>query len=259
MSGVAIVGVGLLGPGLPGWQASRAVLAGDAPWQPGEVALTAPPLLPATERRRAGPVTRLALGVAAEAAAASGLPPEALRPVFGSGNGDSLTVGAILDALAQPDGLVSPTQFHNSVHNAAAGYWSIATGSNSPATCLGCHDWTFGACLMTAVAQCAAERTPVLLCVYDVPMPPPLDAKRPVGCVFGAALVLAADGEGPRIALRWSADAGGSEPLSADLRPIAASNPAARSLRLLEALARGTSDAFDVALLDGRLRVTLSC
>ena len=193
---VSVVGVGVLGPGLAGWAASRAVLAGEAAWQPGEVVLPPPAILPATERRRAGPVARLALAVASEAAEASGLPPGSLRPVFGSGNGDSITVSAILDALAQPDGFVSPTQFHNSVHNAAAGYWSIGTGSGRPATCLGCHDWTFAASLMKAVAECAAEREPVLLCVYDVPMPAPLDAKRPTDCVFGAAFVLAPEGLG---------------------------------------------------------------
>ena len=252
------MGMGLLGPGLPGWAVSRAVLAGEAPWVCAPVALPAPALLPPTERRRAGPVARLALAVATEAAAASGLPPASLRPVFGSGNGDVLTVTAILDALTRADGFVSPTQFHNSVHNAAAGYWSIGTGSGSAATCLGCHDWTFGAALMAAVAECAAERAPVLLCVYDVPMPPPLDAKRPVGGVFGAAFVLVPDGDGPRIALQWSGEAGDSEPLNPALRPMAAGNPAARSLRLLEALAREMNDAFTVALLDGCLGVRVS-
>ncbi len=118
---VRIAGIGLLGPGLPGWAASRAVLTGAEPWRHGEVALPPPAILPATERRRTGPVARLALAVATEAAAASGLPAASLRPVFGSGNGDSITVGGILDALTRPDGFVSPTQFHNSVHNAAAG------------------------------------------------------------------------------------------------------------------------------------------
>ena len=277
---VSIVGVGVLGPGLPGWPASRAVLAGDATWQPGEVVLPPPAILPATERRRAGPVARLALAVASEAADASGLPPGSLRPVFGSGNGDSITVSAILDALAQPDGFVSPTQFHNSVHNAAAGYWSIGTGSGRPATCLGCHDWTFAASLMKAVAECAAEQEPVLLCVYDVPMPAPLDAKRPTDCAFGAAFVLAPEGGGPRIAIGFSPSlqggAGGGMaaapaldgcarppppgplPQGEGVRGLMAGNPAARSLALLEVLARRRGGAFDLPLLDGTLRVTVS-
>ena len=254
-----VVGVGLLGPGLPGWAASQAVLAGEAAWQEAAVVLPPPGILSATERRRTSPAVRLALAVATEAAAASGLPPESLRTVFGSGNGDGLTVGAILEELSRPECLVSPTQFHNSVHNAAAGYWSIGVGSQRPATCLGCHDWTFGASLMKAVAECETEGEPVLLCVYDVPMPPPISAHRPTAGLFGAGLVLAPDGPGPRLRLRWEAEpARDTEPRCCALRGLATNNPAARSLRLLEGLARGGSDRLDIALLDGRLVVDLA-
>ena len=153
---------------------------------------------------------------------------------------------------------MSPTQFHNSVHNAAAGYWSIGTASNRPATCLGCHDWTFAASLMKAVAECQAEREPVLLCVYDVPMPSPVDVQRPTLDLFGAALVLRPEGPGPCLQIDWASEtAAHPEPLDPALRSLAAHNPAARSIRLLEALARGTADAFDAALLDGHLRIAV--
>ncbi len=259
MTTVSLAAASVLGPGLPGWAASQAVLCGAEAWQTGEVVLPPPVMLAPTERRRTGPVVRLALAVASAAAEASGLPLATLRPVFASGNGDSITVGAILDTLTKPDGFVSPTQFHNSVHNAAAGYWSIGTGSGRPASSLGCHDWSFGGGLMKAVAECAAECEPVLLAVYDVPMPTPLQEKRPIGSVFGAALVLVPNGTGPQIKLRWSAEAPQrAAPQNPSLRDLALTNPAARSLRLLEALARGGSDAFDVGLLDGSLAVTIT-
>ena len=258
MTGAHVAAVAVLGPGLPDWPAARAVLTGTEPWETGEVVLPPPALLSATERRRTGPVVRLALAVASEAAAASGLPAATLRPVFASSNGDSLTVAAILEAMARPDGFVSPTQFHNSVHNAAAGYWSIGTASGRPATCLGGHNWSFGCALLKAVAECAAEREPVLLCAYDVPLPDPLHAVRPIGSVFGVALVLVPGGTGPRLSIRWAAEpATRSEPLNPLLRGLSAANPAARSLRLLEALARGGGGDFDVALLDGCLAVTV--
>jgi hypothetical protein len=253
-----VAGVGLLGPGLPGWEAAQAVLTG-APWEPVEVVLPPPTILSATERRRTGPVARLALAVAQAATQASGLPPGGLRPVFGTSNGDGVTVVAILEALVQPDGFVSPTQFHNSVHNAAAGYWSIGTGSQRPATCLGAYDWTFGASLMKAVAECDMTEEPVLLCVYDVPLPGALGAKRPMDAPFGMALVLTPSGDGPRISLRWSGEAAtDDQPHHPALRALAAGNPAARSLRLLETLAQGGSGHFDVALLDGSLAVTVT-
>ena len=175
MTGAHVAGVAVLGPGLPDWPTARAVLTGADTWQDSGVVLPPPALLSALERRRTGPVVRLAMAVASAAAASSGLAEAALRPVFATGNGDGITVGAILDAMVRPDGFVSPTQFHNSVHNAAAGYWSIGTGSSQPATCLGGHDWSFGGALLKAVAECAIEREPVLLCVYDMPLPAPLD------------------------------------------------------------------------------------
>ena len=79
------------------------------------------------------------------------------------------------------------------------------------------------------------------------------------GSVFGAALVLVPDGSGPQIGLRWSAEAPQrADPLNPSLRDLALTNPACRALRLLESLARGGSDAFDVGLLDGSLAVTIT-
>ena len=246
------------GPGLEGWAASRAVLAGEAPYLPAPAPAPPPTILPPTERRRAGPVVRLALTVAQEAAAASGIPPGELRAVFGSSNGDGVVVGGILDALSGGDDVarvVSPTQFHNSVHNAAAGYWSIANGSRQPATCLGAHDWTWAASLLKAVVEVAAERQPVLLCCYDHPLPSPLDVLRPTAAPFGAGLVLAPDGDGP--VLRLALGEGGARPdtLGPALDALAAGNAAARALPLLAALARGGAGTHRLAYLDGHLVV----
>ncbi|MBV8916037.1 MAG: hypothetical protein JOZ05_23735, partial [Acetobacteraceae bacterium] len=70
-----ILGVSVWGPGLEGWTASRPVLAGEAPYEPRASPPPPPALLAPTERRRAGPVVRLALAVAQEAASASGIEP----------------------------------------------------------------------------------------------------------------------------------------------------------------------------------------
>ena len=47
---------------------------------------------------------------------------------------------------------LSPTRFHNSVHNAPAGYWSIATQSREPSTSLCRDDESFQAALLEAAA-----------------------------------------------------------------------------------------------------------
>lgn len=256
-----VLGVSVWGPGLEGWEASRPVLAGLADYVPTASPPPAPAMLSATERRRTSLVVRLALNVAQAATAMAGLPPDTLRNVFGTSNGDGAVVGAILEALADKDGQVSPTQFHNSVHNAASGYWTIANGAQQPATCLGCEDVTMGTALLKAISEVGVERAPMLLCVYDAPMPPPLAAKRPTEGAFAAGLVLAPEDNGralARVGARYVAEAvpdGTGEPDMPRLRELSRANPAARSLRLLQALARDEADRFPVVLLDGHLDV----
>ncbi len=253
-----VLGVSVWGPGLEGWAAARPVLAGEQSYAPTDAPPPPPTLLPATERRRTGPVVRLALAPAQEAAQASGLPAGSLRAVFGSSNGDGPVIGTILDALATAapgERVVSPTLFHNSVHNAPAGYWSIATGSHRPATCIGCNDDTWPASLLVAMAD---PGSPVLLCCYDYPLPAPMAATRPTGKLFASALVLG-DGPGPllRVTLHHDAASPPILPLDPVLQALAQDNPAARALHLLAALARGQPFRFDLPYLQGRLSIEL--
>jgi hypothetical protein len=252
-----VLGVGLWGPGLEGWVAARPVLAGAEPYQAREIPPPPPAILPATERRRAGPVVRLALTVAQAAVEDAGLAPATLRSIFASGNGDGPVVTGILDALAragQQPRAVSPTQFHNSVHNAAAGYWCIAHGLRQPADCIGLHDDSFAAGLLKAAAEVAATNAPVLLVCYDHPFPDPLGAARPTLGSFGVGLVLA---PGAGLALAHGAPpAAPSLPRNPALHALARGNPAARALPLLEALAAGSPGRFSLPLLTGGLTVT---
>ncbi len=236
---VWIAGVSVLGPGLPGWALSEAALAGAAPWAMADAVAPPPALLPPTERRRTGVTVRFALAAATEATAEEA-DRAALETVFASGNGDGPVVGGILDALHDPEGAISPTQFHNSVHNAAAGYWHIAVGSTMPSVSVGGHDGAFAAGLLAAVTAVRARRRAVLLCAYDTPMPPPLDAKRPTAFAFSTGLVLRPEpGEGVRaeLALRYLAEPAPAAPAGEGLDALATGNPAARALPLLRALA----------------------
>jgi hypothetical protein len=257
---VYVRGVALWGPGLEGWEASRPVLAGEANHVARESPPPAPAILPPTERRRAGLAVRLALNVAQGASAMAGLPAASLRNVFASSNGDGAVIHAILETLATGDGLVSPTQFHNSVHNAAVGYWTIGAGSAQAATCLGCHDDTFPAALLKAAAEARVEGEPVLLCVYDVPMPPPLAAARPTAGGFAAAFILAPEpSTGALAAVDLDYDPASSssshEPDQPSLAALIRTNPAARSLPLLQALARERPAELALAYLEGQLRL----
>jgi hypothetical protein len=180
---------------LEGWTNSVAVLAGRTPYVRQSTAVPIPEGLPPAERRRIGLVVKLALGVGLQAISTAGVAPDNLPTVFASSGGDGENCHEICQALANDEKLISPTRFHNSVHNAAAGYWSIATRSKAASNALCAFDWSFAAGLLEAVTQVVVDRTRVLLVAYDVPYPQPLFAKRPIPEAFGVAFVLApADG-----------------------------------------------------------------
>jgi len=229
-------GLSVWGPGLPGWAASEPVLAGIAPWAHAEAVAPPPSLLASTERRRAGATARFALAAALEAS--EGEDRAALETIFASANGDGAVIGAMMAAMHNPEGAISPTQFHNSVHNAAAGYWHIAAGSTAPSLSLGGHDGAFAAGLLAAMSTVATGGRPILLVAYDTPMPPPFDAVRRTDFSFAVAMALRPDPAGARAELAL-AYRGGAAPLPPADGPdaLAEGNAAARAIPLLRALA----------------------
>lgn len=235
-----IQGVGLLGPGLPDWTAAAAVLQEEAPYRPARTLLPLPQMLPPAERRRAGRIIQLALGVGAEALARAHADARTLPTVFSSSGGDGDNCHDICLTLAGSDRQLSPTRFHNSVHNAASGYWSIAYGCRAASSSLCAHDASFGAGLLEALAQLAAGAGRVLLLAYDADYPPPLRAKRPIPDAFGVALLLAPGDAADALArVRVALTAAAAEPLAdAALESLRGAIPAARCLPLLERVAR---------------------
>jgi Beta-ketoacyl synthase, N-terminal domain len=258
-----VEGVGLVGPGLPGWQASRAVLAGEQAYAPAGISIAASSLLPAAERRRAGMPVKLALAAGLEAIEAAGRDAATLATVFTSSSGDCDNVHEMCAALATPERQVSPTRFHNSVHNAAAGYWSIATQCREPSTSLCGHDVSFAMALLEAASQVCVDGSPVALIAYDHPYPAPLHAARPIGGAFGAALVLTPQATERAIAvldIEFEPRAAAATVIADDaLEDLASSVPAARSLPLLAALARAGDEAVILDYVAGtHLRVVVT-
>jgi len=241
-----VEGVGLVGPGLQGWQASRAILAGKQTYGRAPTLVAAGELLPAAERRRAGMSVKLALAAGQEAFAVAGRDTAATSTVFASSSGDCDNVHHILETLAALERQVSPTRFHNSVHNAAAGYWSIATQCRAPSTSLCGHDASFAAGLLEAMSQVAFTGAPVGLIAYDHPYPEPLHAARPIRGELGVALVLAPQASKRAMAalqvafMPQAMDASGAA--DPGLEALRVGVPAARCLPLLAVLARGTRE-----------------
>ena len=232
--------VALIGPGLVDWAAAREVLCGAQPYRAAATTATLPPILPPAERRRTSLAVRIALAVGYQAIGGSSFPAERLVSVFASSGGDGLTCHLICEALSQEDRLVSPTHFHNSVHNAPSGYWGIAMRATPASTSLCGYDASFGAGLLEAMTQMAATRSPVILIAYDAPYPEPLHACRPVADAFGLALVLSPHATG-KAALRMSLtlDQADATPMRDPvLETMRRRIPTARALPLMQAIAR---------------------
>src|SRR5581483_6334579 len=143
---VFVDAIGFAAPGMEDWESARRVLRGEAGYEPKALSLYQPNLLPPNERRRAAPAVRLAFRIAEDAMRTSSFKPS----VLATSDADTSILHRLCTALAQPQRAVSPTDFHNSVHNAAAGYWSIAAGAKPPSTSLSAYDASFAAGLLEA-------------------------------------------------------------------------------------------------------------
>lgn len=237
-----VEGVGLLGPGLESWAAGREILAGVADYRFAPTILRPCEMLPAAERRRAGIPVKLALAVGQEAFQLAGREAGSASSVFTSSGSDNDNVHAINQILATAPHEMSPTRFHNSVHNAAAGYWCIATGSQAPSTSLCAHDASFAAGMLEAAAQVAVDGIVVALIAYDHAYPYPMSAVRPIAGAMGVALLLTPERtDGSLAALDITLTRGVEETVLQDeaLERLRLGIPAARSLPVLRALAQG--------------------
>lgn len=261
MTPVYVEGIGLLAAGLPGWADSLATLAGARPYQAGPVPDPIAGLLPPNERRRSSDVVRWSVHVAEEALKGTAIDPREVATVFASSGGEMTVLDRLCRALATRERIVSPTLFHHSVHNAAAGYWSIATGSQESSTALSCHDWSFGSGLLEAVTLVQANGRPVLLVVYDLPPPPPLFAAQPLSDGFAASFLLAPVTSPASLAcceVGFAGETGlgqgeGQETSAMHdpgLEALRMGNPAARSLPLLRAIAEGGTQRVRLEYLD---------
>lgn len=243
-----IEGIGLIGPGFSNWPSSQSILAGKYLYFSQKTIIPLPELLPAAERRRSSDITKLSLAVMLEAVSAAKLDADTLPSVFTASNGDGYNCHTINEMLASEDRGISPTRFHNSVHNATAGYCSIATGAMTPSSVLCAHDGSFGAGLLEALTQVVVDNTRCVLIASDTSYPEPMYSVRKIYDAMGIALVLAPTNEYSRpnpqtlakITVSLSHDEA-SQLKDTVLEALRLSIPAARSLPLLHALALNQS------------------
>lgn len=257
-----LIAIGLSMPGLSDWTSAVPVLRGEQAYVFAPLVPTPSNLLPPNERRRAPLAVRLAFAAAEDAMRNGALDPTQWATVFASSDADTPIIHRIAASLAEPARVVSPTDFHNCVHNAAAGYWSIAAQCRLPSTSLSAWDASFAAGLVEAATFALVEALPVLLLAYDIPPPEPLFATRPIAQPAAVAFALRKPDSGlpvlASLTLKLEGDAVKSRCEAAGLEALRVANPAARALPLLIALARGEAATLHLPAVRGRLAVSVS-
>mgnify|MGYP003488999966 FL=1 len=235
----SIAGIGFWTRGLPSWESACAFMAdGQLPEAP--PARPSPQLLAPNERRRAPETVAVALDVALAACTAAARDPATLASVFTSTHGELAITDYMCETLATDPGSISPTRFHNSVHNAAAGYWTIGAGAMTPATAISAYDASFGQGLLEALVQLATGTESVLLVAYDGTATGPLATVSPSEGLLGGALVLVRDaipGQ-PRLQVTLQPASSIDAPVTSALAKFAIGNAMLPMLPLFEALAQ---------------------
>ena len=250
---VYVDGIGIWAPGIADWAALQRVLSAGDIAAPDAEARPAPSILPPTERRRAPEPVLLASEAASQAATMAGRDPSTLACVFTSTHGDLAITDQMCATLAVDPRELSPTRFHNSVHNAPAGYWTVAAHCHKTATAISAGPSSFAAGIVEAATEVAADGDAVLLAAYDILARGPLAEVAPSGVPFAAAFVLSPSRNAASLAqlsiypLQGTAAA---KALPAVLAALSSNPTAVQALPLLVALAERKS--AKVTLTSGR-------
>ena len=240
---VYVEAISVNAPGLDGWQNTKSILRGDSQYEDNAMPKYVPKFLPANERRRTTPVIKLALQVADAAMQQTDIRANNTCSVFATSEGDTDIVDKICAALMSEEPMVSPTHFHNSVHNAPAGYWAMATESRQASTSLSGYSSTYSQGLLEAATMVCIENLNTLLVAYDCPPPEPLLGAAPMKTAFGTAQLLCPTQRttsAARLDISLVKNKATDSINDHDLEAMRLGNPVARSLPLLQALAKHT-------------------
>ncbi len=253
MLAVYIKAIGITAPGMNNWQEAQQVFCESEQYSPQLLAKKLPTLLAANESRRASRVTQLAISAAQQIASSEDL--QNYLQIFSSSNGDLNIFHRISLALSMPGRPVSPTLFHNSVHNAPAGYWSIATDSQTASTSITAYTDSLAAGLLEAAVQLSSSdnynQDDALLVCYDEIPPAFFLPQFPITDEFSCALILSTKADNALAKIELSLG-NGSEIINhcshPKLEQLRCANPQAMILPLLEILARNFHQSQTISL-----------
>ncbi|MFO7562544.1 MAG: beta-ketoacyl synthase chain length factor [Enhygromyxa sp.] len=169
-------GIGLWTPAHPSFESwCAAGMPEDFAGSPAPSTAKPPPaeLLHPRLRRRTSTFTRATVTALEAATAQGGASLDDLRIVVVSSFGEIETTVELLAQLADPQGPVSPTKFHNSVHNTATGYMSIASGNHREATALAAGAHNLEIAVLELLAGLAADGGDAVLIIAEEALPAP--------------------------------------------------------------------------------------
>ncbi len=132
-------------------------------------------VIPVAIRRRSSLPTRLAINAAMGACKMAGVDPAATPTVFASVGGEMVITDQLCIELTKPTVHISPTQFHNSVHNTAAAYWSIITGCQRASTAIAAGELTIAMTITDAWSRLTTQGGNLLMVCYEECWPEYID------------------------------------------------------------------------------------
>jgi hypothetical protein len=191
MTELEIAGIGVWSAYFSNWEEFSEGINTSA-WKSGSQ--LQPHLIPPRERRRAPQSVKLAVEVMSQACTMAQWDPANAAVVFSSAMGDMQITDYLCRTLAVPPRLVSPTRFHNSVHNATTGYWSIVSQTHAATSAVSALAFTAPMAFLEAAIQSAEEQFPVLLVIQEMAAPLALYDTSPSQQDFSAALLLTPPG-----------------------------------------------------------------
>jgi 3-oxoacyl-(acyl-carrier-protein) synthase len=200
--------------------------------------------MPANLRRRASLTTKMAITVATEACKQANVNPADLPSVFASVGGEIQVTDALCLALSDHQAAISPTQFHNSVHNTTAGYWGILHQCYQATTAIAAVDDTFAMGLLEAWSQLQQQPGDMLLVCYDELWPDYLAP--PMGSYALASALVLSNTATNKDLYTVTQPAIATKPLSitSALIDFTGRSPAASVIPLLQAINNLDADTF---------------
>lgn len=214
-------------------------------------------LLPANLRRRTSVATKVAFAAAERACRNANVEPSTLPVIFTSSLGEIDVTDKLCSDIAAQHYPLSPTRFHNSVHNTAAGYWSIAVGNHHPAMAMAAYQDSLALGLLEAWSQLHTVDERVLL-VYFEETPPERMLPDNDWPSCAVALVLSTQPSAPAPMARLSAPH--QEKGRHDSDRYALHSPVLSALPLLRAIRQCTSGRVPITPEgDGLWYVEVTC